>query len=303
IGLQEVEQIEHAPRLFRSWDDQFGGGLRRKAVVGQLNEVADILRDSHPPAIAGRLFGAMAQLAETAATMSWDSGRQALGQRYYVLALRASKSAGDHAFGANIMAGMARQLLYLDHPSDALELVRPAHDTSAGHVTATVQAMLYTREAWAYAQQGRISAFRRATEKAQAALVEASPAEDPHWIDYFDAAELAGTTGGRLLMLAHEERQLAGEAADYIERAIAVRRPGRLRSYALDQIGLVEARLIQGELDEASRLGHEAVEAMKQTPSDRVRVMLAELYQQTGLHSRTPAIANLRDQLRAVLAP
>jgi len=140
IGLQEVEQIEHATRLFRSWDDQFGGGLRRKAVVGQLNEVADILRDSHPPAIAGRLFGAMAQLAETAATMSWDSGRQTLGQRYYVLALRASKSAGDHAFGANIMAGMARQLLYLDHPSDALELVRLAHDTSAGHVTATVQA-------------------------------------------------------------------------------------------------------------------------------------------------------------------
>ena len=114
---------------------------------------------------------------------------------------------------------------------------------------------------------------------------------------------MAGTTGGRLLKLAHEERRLAGEAADYIERAIAVRWPGRLRSYALDQIGLVEARLIQGELDEASRLGHEAVEAMKQTPSDRVRVMLAELYQQTGLHSRTPAIANLRDQLRAVLAP
>jgi hypothetical protein len=302
IGLQEVEQIEHTAQLFRGWDDQFGGGLRRKAVVGQLNEVADILRDSYPPAIASRLFAAMAQLAHTAATMSWDSGRQALAQRYYVLALRASRSAGDPVFGANVMADMARQLLYLDRASDALELVRLAQANSAGHATATVQAMLHIREAWAYAQQGRISAFRRATEKAEATLAEASPAEDPHWIDHFDAAELAGTTGGRLLKLAHQERRLADEAAGYIERAIAVRRPGRLRSSALDQIGLVEARLIQGELDEVSRLGQDAVEATKQTPSDRVRVMLTELYQRTSPHSRTPAIANLRDQIRAVFA-
>ncbi|HEV2087932.1 MAG TPA: hypothetical protein VGR21_06450, partial [Cryptosporangiaceae bacterium] len=28
VGEQEVEQIENASRLFRNWDDQFGGGLR-----------------------------------------------------------------------------------------------------------------------------------------------------------------------------------------------------------------------------------------------------------------------------------
>src|SRR5439155_7423804 len=78
IGYQEVSQIENAARLFREWDDQFGGGLRRKAVVGQLNEVADILRDSHPEKMRRRLFGALAQLAETAAVMSWESGQPML---------------------------------------------------------------------------------------------------------------------------------------------------------------------------------------------------------------------------------
>ena len=52
VGYQEVEQIEKAARIFRDWDDQFGGGLRRKAVVGQLNEVADLLTDTHPIATA-----------------------------------------------------------------------------------------------------------------------------------------------------------------------------------------------------------------------------------------------------------
>ncbi|MGH4011412.1 MAG: helix-turn-helix domain-containing protein [Pseudonocardiaceae bacterium] len=234
VGYQEVEQIENAARIFRDWDDQFGGGLRRKAIVGQLSEVSDLLRDSHPVEIQRRLFGAMAQLSETAAMMSWDSGHQALAQRYYVLSLRASKAAGDRAFGANVMAAMARQLLYLGHPSNALELVRLTQDDSAGYVTATVRSMLYTREAWAYAKLGRVSAFRRATGKAEDALAEAKPAEDPYWITYFDVAELEGTTGGRLLELAHQDKRLADETAERISQAITLRRPGRLRSSALD---------------------------------------------------------------------
>jgi transcriptional regulator with XRE-family HTH domain len=277
VGYQEVEQIEKAARIFRDWDDQFGGGLRRKAVVGQLNEVADLLGDTHPVAIQRRLFGTMAQLAETAGIMSWDSGHQALAQRYYALALRASRAAGDHAFGANVMAAMARQLLYLGHTGDALELVRLAQDDSAGYATASVRSMLYTREAWAYAKLGRISAFRRATGRAEDALTEAKPTEDPYWITYFDVAELEGTTGGRLLELAHHDKRLTEEAAGRISQAIARRRAGRLRSSALDQIGLAEARLIQGEMDEASRLGHQAAALVEQTPSDRVRVKLTPM--------------------------
>jgi hypothetical protein len=303
IGYQEVAQIEHAAQLFRTWDDQFGGGLRRKAVIGQLNEVAELLRDSHPPEIRRRLFGAMAQLAETAAIMSWDSGQQAHAQRYYALALRASKAAGDRAFGACVLAGMARQLLYLNHPGDALELARLAQDGSAGRATATVRAMLHTREAWAYAKQQRVAAFRRATSKAEDAFAAAVPAEDPHWIDYFDAAELAGTTGGRLLELAHEQPKLAAETATHIEKAVALRRPGRLRSSALDKIGLAEARLLQGETEEATRLGHAALDVVDQTPSDRVRVKLAELYQLTTVHAAVPAVAQFRERVRERLAP
>lgn len=302
VGYQEVEQIENTARIFRDWDDQFGGGLRRKAVVGQLNEVADLLRDSHPVKIQRRLFGAMAQLSETAAMMSWDSGHQALAQRYYVLALRASKAAGDRAFGANVMAAMARQLLYLNHPSDALELVRLAQDDAAGYATASVRSMLYSREAWAYARLGRLSAFRRATDKAEDALTEAKPAEDPYWIIYFDVAELEGTTGGRLLELAHRDKRLADETAERISQAIALRRPGRLRSSALDQIGLAEARLIEGEMEEASRLGHQAVALVEQTTSDRVRVKLAGLYQHSNAHVDVPVIASLRDRIRSLCA-
>src|SRR5260221_3117960 len=164
IGTEEIERIEQAAQLFREWDDHFGGGLRRKAVVGQLNEVADLLRDTHQQEIIRRFFPVMAHLAETAAMMSWDSGRHATAQRYYILALRASKEAKEYAFGANILASMARQLLYMGRPDDALELIRLAEDgASKGHVSGAVWSMLHTREAWAYANLGRVQAFKRTT--------------------------------------------------------------------------------------------------------------------------------------------
>jgi hypothetical protein len=160
--------------------------------------------------------------------------------------------------------------------------------------------MLHTREAWGYAKQGRISAFRRATARAEEALAVATPADDPHWIAYFDVAELAGTTGGRLLDLAHNQPKLADETAGRIEQAIRERKPGRRRSAALDHIGLAEARLIQGELEEAVRLAHKATCVVEQTRSDRVRVKLLELYQHTTAYARMPAVAELRDRLRSL---
>lgn len=315
IGLQEVEQLENAAQMFREWDDQFGGGLRRKAVIGQLSEVNELLQDSHPAEIRRRLRRVLALLAETAATMSWDSGLQTAAQEYYMLAVGAAKAAGDPALCANAMAGMARQLLSLDHygtvsrrrnlvhqrAMDALEIIRLAQDEFGDVVTPRVQAMLYAREAWAYGKLERPSAFRRTCDKAYRAFARADTASDPYWIRYFDAAELSGTLGGRLLEMARHDSCFAAEAACEIERAIELRVPGRLRSSALDKLGIVEARLLQGELDEAARLGHEALNMVEQTASDRVRKKLWNVYGRTDQLAGVRCVAELRDRVRPLI--
>ncbi|HVB43898.1 MAG TPA: helix-turn-helix transcriptional regulator [Streptosporangiaceae bacterium] len=305
IGSEEVERIEQAAQLFRDWDDHFGGGLRRKAVIGQLNEVADLLRDTHPQEIARRLFRVMAHLAETAAMMSWDSGIHATAQRYYILALRASKEAKEYAFGANILASMARQLLYMGRPDDALELVRLAGDgASKGHAPGAVWSMLHTREAWAYANLGRVQAFKRATGKAEDALAAADRSEDPHWIRYFDAAELAGTTGGRMLDLAQknpEETAHAREAETMIDKALKLRRPESMRSFSLDQTGLAQTYFLQRDLEQAISAGHRAIDLAEQTQSDRVRVQLQGLYQLAVAHRSKPDVREFTDRLASAL--
>src|SRR5262249_2695699 len=42
VGAEELGELERAVQVFRRWDASGGGGLRRKAVVGQLNAITEM---------------------------------------------------------------------------------------------------------------------------------------------------------------------------------------------------------------------------------------------------------------------
>ncbi|MGW4866530.1 helix-turn-helix domain-containing protein [Streptomyces chartreusis] len=303
IGRREVRELETTARAFRAWDHRYGGGLRRKAVVGQLNEVAGHLEDHQAPGVERGLFQIMAHLSGTAATMAWDSGLQRQAQDYYLLALRAAHAARDSAFGANVMAGMARQMLYRDLPQDALELVHLAQKGGGKAADARVRAMLHTREAWAYAAMGRTAAFRRATGEATEALGEAGGDGEPYWITYFGEAELAGVTGGRLLDMARNDpRQHAEAAGESIRGALATRGTEAGRSHALDLIGLAECHFLMEDMSGAVEQTRLAVDAAARTQSSRVRAELGRLYPYTVGRSTSRTVGEARAIIREVLS-
>jgi transcriptional regulator with XRE-family HTH domain len=302
LGRRECAELESTARKFREWDHKYGGGLRRKAVIGQLAEVSDALKDHQSGIVEERLFRVMAQLAGMAATMSWDSGMQLKAQDYYKAALRAAHAGGDIEFGTNVLAGMARQMLYRGRPKDAADLVRLAQDGSRGKVGPRVRAMLYTREAWAYAAMGRVTAFRRATMQATEVLHEAGDDDAPYWIAYFDEAELAGVTGGRLLDLARQDPAKHAEAAAHeIRVALEHRGAEAGRSHALDHIGLAETLFLMGDMTGGIEQTHTAVDAAEQTQSRRVRDLLAELYPYTVGKEANRGLREARDRIRGLL--
>ncbi|WP_432002996.1 helix-turn-helix domain-containing protein [Streptomyces sioyaensis] len=303
LAERDLDALEATARAFRTWDHQYGGGVRRKAILGQLSEVAAALEEHQSTPIERRLYGVMAQLAGSAATMAWDSGLQRRAQDYYRVALRSAHAAGDTLFGANVLAGMARQMLYADHPQDALELVRLAQDGARTTAGPRLRAMLHTREAWAYAAMGRHAAFKRASTQAEEALSSAGPDEEPYWIHYFDTAELAGVTGGRLLDLARTDpHQHAPAAAQEIRTALDQRGPEASRSHALDWIGLAECAFLLGDVTGAAETTVHAVSAAAHTQSGRVRHQLALLYPYTVGRDVPGPLREARDQIRDLLA-
>lgn len=303
LGMREIDELEITARAFRQWDHQYGGGLRRKAVLGQLAEVAGALDEHQAPAVETRLYRIMAQLAGTAATMAWDSGLHRRAQDYYRLALRSAHAGQDKVFGANVLAGMARQMLYRDRPDDALQLINLAQEGARDAIGPRVRAMLHTREAWAYAAQGRSAGFERATKRAAEALADATPdEEEPYWIAYFDNAELAGVTGGRLLDLARQDPRHAHRAAAEIRTALSSRGTEAGRSHALDRIGLAECHFLVGDVSGAAEETHRAVAAARLTQSGRVRTQLGQLYPYTVGHQASRSVREARDSIRDLLS-
>jgi hypothetical protein len=281
LSRPELDLLESTTAMFRHWDAQCGGGLRRKAVVGQLHEVTDLLQESQPEATARRLFGCAAELAELAGWMSYDVGLQPNAQKYFVLALHAAKEAGDKPLGSYILSSMSRQMIHLGRPDDALELIHLAQYGSRDCATARTQAMLYAMEARAYANMGQPSKCKRAVRMAEDTFSDAGEdgEPEPDWIRFFSEAELNGEN-------AHSYRDLAyvaGRSPTYASLAEPVMRRAvelfrndeeHQRSYALNLVGMATVHLIKREPEQSTVLAQEALDVAQKVRSERVNTRL-----------------------------
>jgi hypothetical protein len=282
LSMPEVELLEQTTMMFRQWDAQFGGGLRRKAVVGQLHEVTDLLQEKHTDEVSRRLFRVTAELAELAGWMSYDVGLQPTAQKYFVLALHAAKEAGDRSLGAYVLSNMSRQMIHLGRPEDALELIHLAQYGSRERATARTQAMLYAMEARAYANMGRPGQCRRAVRMAEETFEDAGPVDgDRDWIRFFSEAELNAETAHSYRDLAYSSGRsptYASLARPSMERAVELFRQeaaeseggGHRRSYALNLLGMASVHLLQKEPEHCAFRAGEAIEVATRLRSERV---------------------------------
>ncbi|OAH14793.1 transcriptional repressor NsdA [Streptomyces jeddahensis] len=277
----ELELLESTTVMFRQWDAQCGGGLRRKAVVGQLHEVTDLLQEPQPAPTTKRLFKVAAELAELAGWMSYDVGLQPTAQKYFVLALHAAKEAGDKPFGSFVLSSMSRQMIHLGRPDDALELIHLAQYGSRDCASPRTQAMLYAMEARAYANMGQPGKCKRAVRMAEDTFADAVEFDEPEpdWIRFFSEAELNAEN-------AHSYRDLAyvaGRSPAYASlaeplMAKAVELFGQdtehQRSYALNLIGMSTVHLLRREPEESAVLAEKAMTIAKKVRSERVNTRI-----------------------------
>ncbi|MEV6121511.1 hypothetical protein AB0M23_13440 [Streptomyces sp. NPDC052077] len=277
LSAPELELLESTAVMFRRWDAQCGGGLRRKAVVGQLHEVTDLLQEPHSGTTRAKLFKVAAELAELAGWMSYDVGLQPTAQKYFVLALHAAKEAGDRPLGSYILSSMSRQMIHLGRPDDALELIHLAQYGSRDCAGPRTQAMLYAMEARAYANMGRPGRCKRAVRMAEDTFADADDAfePEPDWIRFFSEAELHGENSHSFRDLAYvagRSPAYASLAEPLMRRAVDLfsRDEEHQRSYALNLIGMATVHLLRREPEESAALATEALRIAKKVRSERV---------------------------------
>ncbi|MFB7572328.1 hypothetical protein [Streptomyces sp. NPDC056165] len=281
LSRPELELLETTTVMFRQWDAQCGGGLRRKAVVGQLHEVTDLLQEPQPEPTGRRLFKVAAELAELAGWMSYDVGLQPTAQKYFVLALHAAKEAGDKPLGSYVLSSMSRQMIHLGRPEDALELIHLAQYGSRDCASPRTQSMLYALEARAYANTGQPGKCKRAVRMAEDAFADAEDWDepDPDWIRFFSEAELYGENSHSFRDLAY----VAGRSPTYaslaeplMQKAVEQFAEDRehQRSYALNLVGMATVHLLQREPEQSTEYARQAMRVAKKVRSERVNTRI-----------------------------
>lgn len=304
LGLGELEQLEATVRLFRSWDMQSGGGLRRKAVVGQLQEVTDLLQDTYPEPVRERMFRLTAELALLAGWMSYDVGMQPGAQKYFVLALHAAKEAGDRPLGANVLGVMSRQMIHLDRPSDALELIHLAQYGSRDTAGPRTQSMLYAVEGRAHAALGQTDKCRRALTVAEQLHADAPEADEPDWIRYFGGAELSSEIGLAFRDLAYRGAAPAERAREPLERAVRLFEGTAeyQRSHALSRVGLAAVYVLVREAEQACDAATGALTLAARVRSERLTTRLRRTTKSAvDLFGELPCVRRLADRLQGEL--
>ncbi|MFE4581983.1 transcriptional repressor NsdA [Streptomyces chartreusis] len=281
LSKPELDLLESTTMMFRQWDAQCGGGLRRKAVVGQLHEVTDLLQEPQPEATTRKLFKVAAELAELAGWMSYDVGLQPTAQKYFVLALHAAKEAGDRPLGSYVLSSMSRQMIHLGRPDDALELIHLAQYGSRDCASPRTQSMLYAMEARAYANMGQPGKCKRAVRMAEDTFAESDEWDepDPDWIRFFSEAELYGENSHSFRDLAY----VAGRSPTYASLAEPLMQQAvdlfekdgeHQRSYALNLIGVATVHLLRREPEQSAVYAERAMAVAKKVRSERVNTRI-----------------------------
>lgn len=263
----QLDELDHAVRLFRRWDASGIGGLKRKAVIGQLRAVTELVRETSSEPVRLRLFHVMAELAQLAGWMSYDQGFAGLAQRYYLLALHACREAGAPGLAAKVLGDMMQLSTSLGHYSDSLNLAKAGMYALPRHGGEPVRVELLGLEARAYAQldTSEHTSAVRSIESCLSAWHSRTDEPLPDWLHYLAQSEvdcLAANTYTQLALSVQDEphwRRYAAQAEQHTLSALRTRNSQYERSRIVDELRLARVRLAQREPVEATTVATRAL--------------------------------------------
>ena len=269
-AAQDSQGLQLAGDMFSRLDYQFGGGYARSSLVEFIRgEVAPLVQD--PRGISPEVLRSAAALLRLAGWTAYDTGAHGLASRYLTQALRLAQAAGDRPLGGRILAGMSHQANFLGYHEHAANLARAAQRGAQRHATPTAMALFHAMEARALAGAGDRRGTESALLAAEASFARRSPGEDPAWLRYFDAAELAAE-------FAHSYRDLgmADKAIEFGEIAVYQADPLYVRSITFCQCVLAAGHLGKGDLERGLSLAETAVTGAATLRSVRSRAYVRD---------------------------
>jgi tetratricopeptide (TPR) repeat protein len=271
-------------------DFRFGGGhVRRLLLFYFRTEVVPLLRKDHPDSTRQEIFRAAAEVAELLGWSAYDAGRFGAAQRYYASGLRLAREANDDLLGGWMLSSLSHQANYLGRYNEAVQLARAAFNVTRGKGSDTVSCLSLAMEARALANLGDAQGCSRTIHKAENLFESRNANDDPPWIAFFNAEELAGEA-------AHCFRDL-GRAPETQTFSVLALDPQNTPPRTQAFIGMVNAAgaLNGGDLDQALSTAAETLDLAASLESRRYLRYLSDFIRTLDRYADNPRVIEFTD--------
>ncbi|GLZ34708.1 hypothetical protein Lesp02_68950 [Lentzea sp. NBRC 105346] len=271
IGSPDVEVLKSMVRQFELLHRRHGGGVSRPHVVQFVHHQARAaLHGSYSDKVGRELYSAVAQATWLAGLNTVDSGRHALGQRYYTQALNLALHAGDRLYAANVLAEMSRVTIEVGQVSGAVSdaqnaagLARSALQVANGRATPALGAYLHAIEARGLALLGDAKGTAKALDDARRSFEREG--DEPDWMSFYGESDLMSDIGQCLRDTGRPQQGVA-----MLERALAGLPEHRVTARAKTQIHIAAAYVELGDYDGADHVAGEALQTIGGLSSSRI---------------------------------
>lgn len=308
IGMNDVAAITAATAMFRDSDYEHGGGLLRAAAKEHLRNLLLLEDVGCTDQVRASLQLATAEMAMTAAWMSYDVENHDDARLLWVTALdhaERSKHPRSADLIVDVHLDMAHQALHEDQYGDALKLVQLADSAAASHdhpISDSTRSYLAANLAWCRASLGDVDACRRALDRAQQGYLDADLSTAPAWASHIVPAEIAAQRGHALFLLSRTDRTLADEAIEHLRTAVTGYGSTFARSSAVNLPGLASCYFYAGDLQTGVQTGLDAVAAISRLSSKRAYTRLTKLSETAYMFASHPDVAELRARIDKAVA-
>ncbi|MDS0135305.1 MULTISPECIES: hypothetical protein [unclassified Amycolatopsis] len=301
IGIEDtdVAQLEAAVGVLRALDYRQGGGFCRDAV--QVVKTASVLLHwgTVPDPLRARLYTVLADVHNLLGWTEFDIGRDEPARRRFERALDIAAEAGNESLIANIHYRLGRVHLHRHDADGALAEFARGRAAARRSDSRRALAILAANEAWACAMAGDEHSALTRLEEAEAAFATADSWPEPRpWEAFFRETDMAAMRGTVLTELATAvAARHSGAAITQLTAAADRYGADMARSRSLTLIMLAQNHALRGDVDEATRIGAEAVDLAGTVGSVRPKDRLAPLERLLTHHRSDPAARGLADRI------
>lgn len=248
IGAPDVAQCRVSLRRLFELDDRRGGVTVYTMAAGMARHLQEALcRGSYSPAVGTALHQVTAVTMEHAGWLAFDAGRLDDARRWWLETCHLADTAAIPDARITALASMSLHASTTGRGNEAADLARAARNVAGDRATPVLLSLLSAREAVGLAQARDATAAAAAIADARCRLDRGRRGDEPLWLDFWNAADLA-CHETRVFLALGRDKAAESSARSALAAADQVAFP---RNHTIYTVRLAAVLTQLGQLDEA----------------------------------------------------